>query len=73
MSFKRLAPSAVLAVGVTTAITLGMAAMIKTEFMPQVKAENLGFEINPKCKHSNKLQTRRGPPKYQGFLLIYSV
>ena len=50
MSFKRLAPSAVLAIGVTTAITLGMAAMIKTEFTPQEKAENLGFEINPKVE-----------------------
>jgi len=47
MSFKRLAPSAVLAVGVTVVITLGMAAMIKKEFTPQEKSENLAFEINP--------------------------
>lgn len=47
MSFKRLAPSAIMAVGVTVAITFGMAAMIKTEFTPQEKIENLGFEINP--------------------------
>ncbi|MEP3891159.1 MAG: energy transducer TonB [Hellea sp.] len=50
MSFKRLAPSAILAVGVTTVITLGMAGMIKTEFTPQDKVENLGFEINPEVE-----------------------
>lgn len=50
MSFKRLAPSAVLAVGVTVAITLGMAAMIKTEFTPQDKSEDLAFEINPQVE-----------------------
>jgi len=47
MSVKRLAPSAVLAVGVTCLIGLGMAAMIKSEFTPQDKAESLAFEINP--------------------------
>jgi len=47
MSFKRLAPSAVLAVGVTCLITLGMAAMIKTEFTPQDMAESLTLDINP--------------------------
>lgn len=50
MSFKRLVPSAGLAVGVTCFITLGMAAMIKQEFSPQEKAENLAFEINPKVE-----------------------
>jgi len=50
MSFKRLAPSAVLAVGVTCLITLGMAAMIKTEFTPQDKTENLVFDINPQVE-----------------------
>lgn len=50
MSFKRLAPSAVLAVGVTVAITLGMAAMIKTEFTPQDKSADLAFEINPQVE-----------------------
>jgi len=47
MSVKRLAPSAVLAIGVTCLIGLGMAAMIKSEFTPQEKMENLTFEINP--------------------------
>jgi len=47
MSFNRLAPSAVLAVGVTCLIGLGMAAMIKSEFTPQEKTESLAFEINP--------------------------
>jgi len=54
MSFKRLAPSAVLAVGVTCLIGLvtcliglGMTAMIKSEFTPQEKTEKLTFEINP--------------------------
>jgi len=47
MSVKRLAPSAVLAVGVTCLIGLGMTAMIKSEFTPQDKAEKLTFEINP--------------------------
>lgn len=47
MSVKRLAPSAVLAIGVTTLIGLGMTAMIKSEFTPQEKAEKLAFEINP--------------------------
>ena len=47
MSFKRLAPSAILAVGVTCLLTLGMAAMIKTEFTPQDKSEALTFDIDP--------------------------
>ena len=47
MTIKRYAPSAVLAVGVTIGITLGMADMIKAEFQPQEKAENMAFEINP--------------------------
>ena len=47
MLIKRLAPSAVLAIGVTGLIGLGMAAMIKSEFTPQEKAETLAFEINP--------------------------
>lgn len=47
MLIKRLAPSAVLAIGVTGLIGLGMAAMIKSEFTPQKKAENVAFEINP--------------------------
>ena len=47
MSVKRLAPSAVLAIGVTALIGLGMAAMIKSEFTPQEKSEKLTFEINP--------------------------
>jgi len=47
MSLKRLAPSAVLAVGITGLITLGMAAMIKTEFTPQDKSKGLTFDINP--------------------------
>ena len=47
MSVKRLAPSAVLAVGVTCLIGLGMTAMIKSEFTPQEKTEQLVFEINP--------------------------
>ena len=47
MSVKRLAPSAVLAVGVTVLIGLGMAAMIKSEFTPQEKSKALTFDINP--------------------------
>jgi len=47
MSVRRLAPSAVLAIGVTAFIGLGMMAMIKSEFTPQEKAEKLTFEINP--------------------------
>lgn len=47
MSVKRLAPSAVLAVGVTVLIGLGMTAMIKSEFTPQDKAASLILEINP--------------------------
>jgi len=47
MSIKRLAPSAVLAVGVTCLIGLGMTTMIKSEFTPQEKSEKLTFEINP--------------------------
>jgi len=50
MTFKRYAPSAVLAVGVTIGITLGMADMIKAEFQPQEKAENMAFEINPQVE-----------------------
>ena len=50
MTYTRLAPSAVLAVGVTVIITLGMAKMIKTEFTPQEKSENLAFEINPQVE-----------------------
>lgn len=49
MSFKRLAPSAILAVGITGLITMGMAAMIKTEFEPQDKSEQLTYEINPEA------------------------
>ena len=47
MSVKRLAPSAVLAVGVTVLIGLGMTAMIKSEFTPQEKSKALTFDINP--------------------------
>ena len=47
MSVKRLAPSAVFAVGVTCLIGLGMAAMIKSEFTPQEKSKALTFDINP--------------------------
>ncbi len=47
MTIKRLAPSAVLAIGITTLIGLGMAAMIKSEFTQQEKAEKVTFEINP--------------------------
>jgi len=47
MSVKRLAPSAVLAVGVTCLIGLGMTAMIKSEFTPQEKSKALTFDINP--------------------------
>ena len=47
MTIKRLAPSAVLAVGVTCVIGLGMAAMIKSEFTPQEKTKALTFDINP--------------------------
>lgn len=47
MSFKRLVPSAGLAVGVTCLITLGMAAMIKQDFTPEEKAEGLILDINP--------------------------
>ena len=47
MSLKRLAPSAILAVGVTGLITLGMAAMIKQDFTPQEKPAQLTLEINP--------------------------
>lgn len=50
MLVKRLAPSAVLAIGVTGLIGLGMAAMIKSEFTPQDKAESLTFEINPQIE-----------------------
>ena len=50
MTIKRYAPSAVLAVGVTIGITLGMADMIKAEFQPQEKAENMAFEINPQVE-----------------------
>ena len=47
MSLKRIAPSAVLAVGVTVGLTLGMAGMIKTEFEPQEKQAGLLIDINP--------------------------
>ncbi|WP_026941673.1 energy transducer TonB [Hellea balneolensis] len=47
MSFKRLVPSAGLAVGVTCLITLAMAAMIKQDFTPEDKPEKLALEINP--------------------------
>lgn len=47
MSFKRLVPSAGVAVGVTCLITLGMAAMIKQDFTPEEKAEGLILDINP--------------------------
>lgn len=47
MTIKRLAPSAILAVGVTCLIGLGMAAMIKSEFTPQEKTKALTFDINP--------------------------
>lgn len=47
MSLKRLVPSAGLAIGVTVLITLGMAAMIKTEFTPQDKTKSLTLDINP--------------------------
>lgn len=47
MLVKRLAPSAVLAIGVTGLIGLGMAAMIKSEFTPQDKTKALTFDINP--------------------------
>ncbi len=47
MLVKRLAPSAILAVGVTCMIGLGMAAMIKSEFTPQEKSKAMTFDINP--------------------------
>lgn len=47
MLVKRLAPSAILAVGVTCLIGLGMAAMIKSEFTPQEKTKAFTFDINP--------------------------
>ena len=77
MSFKRLAPSAVLAVGVTGLITLGMAAMIHTEFTPQDKKASLILEINPQVEEppvmkraERKLEVKRvetppPPPKIE--------
>ena len=74
MTFKRYAPSALLAVGVTIGITLGMAAMIKTEFTPQDKSEGMTFDINPvqidipsppervKPKEAKRVETPPPPP-----------
>jgi len=74
MSIKRLAPSAVLAVGVTCLITLGMAEMIRTEFTPQDKKASLILEINPvpidipppptrqKPKDVKRVETPPAPP-----------
>jgi len=50
MSLKRIVPSAVLAIGVTVGLTLGMADMIAAEFEPQDKAEDMAFEINPQVE-----------------------
>jgi len=61
MSFKRLVPSAGLAVGVTCLITLGMAAMIKQEFTPQEKAEGLTLDINPVVEDILAPPTREKP------------
>ena len=79
MTFKRYAPSAVLAVGVTIGITLGMADMIKAEFQPQEKAENMAFEINPQVEElpvvsrtERKIEVKRvetppPPPRIEQF------
>ena len=47
MTIKRFVPSAVLSVGITTGLSLVMAAMIATEFKAQEKGETLNYEINP--------------------------
>ena len=61
MSFKRLAPSAVLAIGVTCLIGLGMTAMIKSEFTPQEKSKSLTFDINPVPEDILPPPTRQKP------------
>ena len=62
MTIKRFVPSVGLAMGVTIGIGLFMAAMIATEFQPQEKSENLGFEINP-VEEEFEVTIDRQPPE----------
>jgi len=61
MSIKRIVPSAVLAIGVTTGIGVFMAAMIATEFEPQEKHVTLGLEINPQVEDIETPPDREAP------------
>ncbi len=64
MSIKRIMPSAVLAIGVTTAIGLFMAAMIATEFVPQEKHVTLSYEINPQVEDIETPPDREQPKAF---------